>query len=240
MRDTSGSGAPKATDPATNNAPTTLGTVPPQQLGQPQDQQTPQPQQPKASYFQSPALVSDAVRRLGLAAMDRTVAPIDPRQPGTEVNILRAMTNLLTLPQRKWRRDSDYAARGHHPYSTEDSASMAGQSRYAALSAFKRSTMYLSSTRHFTGADQSVADDYVFSMALSGDDPSTGANRLSEVCERNAVAARKHGRYDHERVFKTLRTLFVDDDEGTDEKGDRDSLSRFASDTLAAKVIKRL
>ncbi|KAF8907725.1 hypothetical protein CPB84DRAFT_1813522 [Gymnopilus junonius] len=246
LRDLTGTGA--GVSKGADSAATTSATAQPQ--APPEDQQTPQLQPPyKASYFQSPALVSDAVRRLGLAAQDRTVQPIDPRKPETELNILRAMTNLLTIPQRQLRHDSNYGARGHSQYPAEDSgtagASATGQNRYATLLAtMRRSTVFLSSTRYFTGADQKVAEDYVFSMALSGDGmgSSSGSNSLGEVCERNAAAARKHGRFDHERVFRTLRTLFVDggDDEGTDEKSEKWSSSRFASDTLAAMVIKRL
>ncbi|KAF8798320.1 hypothetical protein BYT27DRAFT_7203426 [Phlegmacium glaucopus] len=49
------------------------------------------------------------------AATDRVVAPINPKQPKTRSNILRAMTNLLTVPQPKARRDSEAK------YSNDDS-----------------------------------------------------------------------------------------------------------------------
>ncbi|KDR70095.1 hypothetical protein GALMADRAFT_76692 [Galerina marginata CBS 339.88] len=183
----------------------------PASVAQLQDQPQAQPQQQKTSYFQSPALVSDAVRRLGLAAMDRTVQPIDPRQPERGLNILRAMTNLLTIPQYKMRHDSD----PKHPEEV----------RIIMRSLHQRSTIFLKSTRGFTGADQKVAEDYVFM-----------ADSLAEVCERNAGAARHHGRFDHERVFKTLRTLFTDPEVEHKKEGG----SNFASDSLASQVIKRL
>lgn len=164
-----------------------------------------------ASYFQSPALVSDAVRRLGLAATDRIVRPIDPNQPEAGLDILRAMTNLLTVPQQKVRRDSD----------SKHSAVV--RKNYAMLQA-RRSMIFFTSTRNIAGADKTVVDDYVFM-----------ADSLAGVCERNAEVARRHGRYDHERVFKTLRTLFKNPE---DEKKHGGSL--FASDLLAAQVVTRL
>lgn len=42
-----------------------------------------------------------------------------------------------------------------------------------------------------------VAVDYIF---LS--------HSLEDVCQKNAALAREHGRYDHERVFRTLAVLF--------------------------------
>ncbi|KAF8972462.1 hypothetical protein BDZ97DRAFT_1781105 [Flammula alnicola] len=185
-------------------------TQPQQQQPQPQQQQ--QQQHQKSSYFQSPALVSDAVRRLGLAATDRTVRPIDPRQPETGLNILRAMTNLLTVPQRKVRHDSD-------PMHSEE------MPKNYALLPTRRSIVFLTNTTNIAGADKKVVGDYIFI-----------GNSLLEVCDKNAIAARIHGRYDHERVFKTLRSLFKEP-EGGRKKGRRSS---FASDSLAAEVIMRL
>jgi hypothetical protein len=178
-----------------------------------EEQPTPAPmtQSQYASYFQSPALVSDAVRRLGLAATDRIVRPIDPNQPEAGLDILRAMTNLLTVPQQKMRRDSD----------SKHSAVV--RKNYAMLQA-RRSMIFVTSTRNIAGADKTLVDDYVFM-----------ADSLAGVCERNAEAARRHGRYDHERVFKTLRTLFKNPEDEKKHGG-----SSFASDLLAAQVVTRL
>ncbi|KAJ3517825.1 hypothetical protein NLJ89_g245 [Agrocybe chaxingu] len=171
--------------------------------------QTPAQEVQKTSYFQSPALVSDAVRRLGLAAMDRVVEPIDPRQPETGREILRAMTNLLTMPHQKNRRNSDLNHVGNQP------------KNYALdTQKEKRSRLYLISTRNLAGADQKVAIGYVFK-----------AGSLADVCERNAETARSHGRYDHERVFRTLKTLFP-----TVRKDD----SQFSFDALGAQIVIRL
>ena len=167
-----------------------------------------QPSQPpaqKTSYFQSPALVADAVRHLALAAADRTVQPIDPRQPETGINILRAMTNLLTLPQHKLRRERDPKNNSYVP--------------------LKRSTVSLVSSRNIVGADQKVAEAYIFT-----------ADSLAEVCETNAEVARDHGRYDHERVFRTLKTLFRTPQNG----GDRWRPLGFSFDVLAKEVITKL
>ena len=179
---------------------------------QEQEQQpTPAPQKP--SYLRSPALVSDAVRRLGLAAADRFVPPIDPRQRETSGNIIRAMTNLLTVPQPKPRRDSD----PKHPSD--------GISKNYAVYPTRRSIVFSTSTNNIAGADRKVAADYVFTV---------GSGSLADVCEANAVAARDHGRYDHERVFRTLKMLFRERGHPRDKKLRRAS---FALDVLAAKVI---
>ena len=174
----------------------------------------PQPQKPKTSYLQSPALVSDAVRRLGLAAADRTVRTIDPRQPEVGVIITRAMTNLFTVPQHSKRRDS-----------TSQQHTDGETSKNYALLGLKRSHVFFTPTADIGGADRKVALGYVFM-----------ADTLAEACDKNAEMARDFGRYDHERVFKTLRTLFVDP-ENAKKKGRGRS---FASDSLAAQVITRL
>lgn len=176
----------------------------------PQEQST-QQQPQKTSYLQSPALVSDAVRRLGLAAKDRTVPPIDPRQPETGLTILRAMTNLLTMQQQKSRRNSDTKYGDDIP------------KNYALLP--RRSTVYLLNTTIIAGADQKVAMDYIFT-----------AGSLSDVCERNAVVAKDHGRYDHERVFSTLKTLFRSTESGREKWRP----PGFSSDMLAKQVIMGL
>jgi len=174
-----------------------------EEIQQTQDQALLQAPQQKTSYFQSPALVADAVRRLSLAAADRTVQPIDPRQPETGMTILRAMTNLLTLPHQKPRRDSD----------SKQNLS------------YVRSTVFFLSTTTLAGADRGVAEDYAFT-----------ADSLLEVCERNAGAAKEHGRYDHERVFRTLKTLFRTSPNG----GDKFRPLGFSSDALAKEVILKL
>ncbi|KAF8168512.1 hypothetical protein B0H34DRAFT_685839 [Crassisporium funariophilum] len=202
--------------------PSSKGAEEPHQAQSPDQQPEPQPPPPppqKTSYFQSPALVSDAVRRLGLAAMDRIVRPIDPKQPEVGSNLIRAMTNLLTVPQRRARRDSD----------SKQADEVA--KNYALLSA-RRSTVFLTSTINIAGADMKVGMHYVFVPGREGS--------LADVCQRNAVTAKERGRFDHERVFRTLGALFRQ--EGQEEEGDAKGAggSAFSSDLLAAQVIKRL
>jgi len=185
----------------------------PEEHSPPQQEQPPQLlQQQKTSYFQSPALVADAVRRLGLAAIDRTVAPIDPRQPETGLHILRAMTNLLTKSNHQKIR------RGSESRHVDDV-----QRNFSVLPT--RSSLFLTTTTNISGADQKVAFDYVFI-----------ADSLAEVCEKNAVAAKEHGRHDHERIFSTLRTLFRPSEGGRDKWRP----PGFSSDALAKQVIIRL
>ena len=193
------------TNPSSNDDESTESFEPPEE--QEQEQAVPQ----KTSYLRSPALVSDAVRRLGLAATDRTVP-----QLGTSNNILRAMTNLLTFPQPKLRRDSETK------YSND------GASKNFAVYPTRRSIVFWTSTNNIAGADKKVAADYVFRV-YSG--------LLADVCEANAVAARNHGRYDHERVFRTVKSLFRERDHPDNKNKNR---VPFTSDVVAAQVITGL
>ncbi|TFK38773.1 hypothetical protein BDQ12DRAFT_630610 [Crucibulum laeve] len=181
---------------------------------QPSEEPQPQPTEPQQRrLFQSPALVSDAVRRLGLAATDRTLKSVDPRRPeGT--NILRIMTNLLTISQHKMRRDSESKPLGDIPKS------------YALLPT-RRSTVFMMNTTNIAGGDRKVAVDYIFQ-----------STSLADVCEKNAAFAREHGRYDHERAFKSLQSLFRIPDYPLNVAGGEPA--SFASDSLAVEVITQL
>jgi hypothetical protein len=88
----------------------------------------------------------------------------------------------------------------------------------------RRSTIFLLSTRDLAGADKTVQEDYIFR-----------ADSLAEVCEKNADVAKARRRFDHERVFLTLRTLFR-----APQKGDKWRLEGFSSDALARDVILKL
>jgi hypothetical protein len=179
-------------------------------------QQQAESQQQQPRLLQSPALVSDAVRRLGLSAQDREVKPLDPLRPENSANILRAMTNLLTVSRHKVRRDSDSRPLGEMSKN---------YSRFP-----RRSIVFMNDTTNIAGGDRKVALDYEF----QGDS-------LSAVCETNAIAAREHRRYDHERVFRTLRTLFrAPGDDGDEDRSSIEDLNSFASETLARGVITRL
>ena len=203
------------TNPSSKNNESTEPFPPLEEQEQEQEQEQQQPPPQKASYLRSPALVSDAVRRLGLAATDRSVPPIDPKQPETSSNILRAMTNLLTIPQPKLRRNSDTK------HSNDD------VSKNYSVFPTRRSIVFLTSTNNIAGGDMKVAGDYVFTV---------GSGSLAGVCEANAVAARNHGRYDHERVFRTLKTLF----RKRHHPNNKSKKRQHTSDLLAAQVITGL
>lgn len=158
--------------------------------------------------------------------MDRVVRPIDPKQPEMGISIARAMTNLLTIQHpRELRRDSD--ARG-----MDDTASLSngsGANRFSLIPT-RRSTVHLTSTMGLTGSEKRMGQGYVFS-----------GTTLREVCEKNAEFAKEMRRYEHERVFRTLQSLFRGSEEtGNVPKPDKYQGTRFASDALAAKVIRRL
>jgi hypothetical protein len=133
--------------------------------------------------FQSPALLSDAVRRLGLAAGDRVFSTVDLRRVDDGENILRIMTNLLTFSEQKLRRDAESKPLGDISYS------------YSLLPS--HSTVFISKTTDTAGADRKVASEYIFE-----------SNNLAAMCERNAFVANKYGRHDHQRIFNMLRSLF--------------------------------
>jgi WD repeat-containing protein 59 len=126
------------------------------------------------------------------------------------------MTNLLTVPQLKTHRDSETK------HSNDDIPK-----NYAVVSS-RRSIVFSTSTNDIAGADKKVAVDYVFTVR---------SGSLADVCEVNAAAARDHGRYDHERVFQTLKLLFRERGRPNENKWHRVS---FALDVLAAQVITGL
>ena len=163
--------------------------------------------------FQSPALISDAVRRLGLAATDRLVKPSGTRRTGDGNNIPRII-NLLTFSQQKLRRESESKTLGDIP-------------RNFSLLPTRRSTVLITNTTNIAGADRKVAVDYVFQ-----------SDSLADVCEKNALVAREHGRYDHERVFRTLGTLFPSSrEDGTDR---RPFWSSVSPNSLVRRVVTLL
>ena len=109
---------------------------------------------------------------------------------GDRSNILRIMTNLLTFSQHK----SDIGTGGGEVKPLGDIL------KSYALLAPRRSTVFIENTTNLAGGDRKVAVDYVFEVRRGS---------LAGVCEENAGVARRHGRMDHERVFRTLRTVVV-------------------------------
>ncbi|KAH7909417.1 hypothetical protein BJ138DRAFT_232760 [Hygrophoropsis aurantiaca] len=135
-------------------------------------------------FFQSPALLSDAVRRLGLAATDRKAEAVDTRHVEEGDNTLRIMTNLLTFSHHKGRRGSVADSVDSMP------------PNYALLPT-RRSTVFITRPVDVASIKRKVAAEYVFE-----------SQSLEKMCEANASIARNNGQFNHERVFKTLQTLF--------------------------------
>jgi hypothetical protein len=124
------------------------------------------------------------------------------------------MTNLLTFSQQRGvHRDSDAK-----PLPVGDILKS-----YALLAGPRRSTVFLTQTTNLAGVDRKVAERYFFYLKDGG---------LRKLCEVNAGIARECGRYDHERVFETLRALLPTKQQIEDPE--------WAFDPLAVQVIKRL
>ncbi|KAF5337912.1 hypothetical protein D9758_013131 [Tetrapyrgos nigripes] len=139
--------------------------------------------EPIPRLFQSPSLVNEAIRRLSQAASDRPPKPVDNKRPESGDHISRIMTNLLTFPHHRLRRESE-------------SVRSENANNQMAMVAPRRSTVAISNTTTITGGDRRVAVDYVF---ISHD--------ILSLCAMNASVATSHGRYDHERLFKALGAL---------------------------------
>lgn len=127
--------------------------------------------------------------------------------------MLRIMTNLLTFSANRQRRGS-----GSVPVEE-------GPKNYAMVP--RRSTVFIMNTTNIAGGDKKVAVDYIFQ-----------SHSLADVCDRNALAAKEHGRYDHERVFKALGALFPSPQKGV--WADPLWWGDNASTSLVRQVIDRL
>lgn len=135
--------------------------------------------------FQSPALLSDAVRRLGLASTDQR-SEVDSRRSGDSEHKLRIMTNLLTFSQLRARRDM--------AFETMDSSV---NDQGSTMIPTRRSTVFIKVSTDISLVRRNVAAAYVFQ-----------AGTLEELCRFNANIAREHGQFAHERMFRTLQSLF--------------------------------
>lgn len=168
----------------------------------------------KPRLFQSPALLSDAVRRLGLAAADRIVPPLDlKRTDDGPDNILRTMTNLLTFSHH------------HHKHRRESESQPKPMNEIPAdyqLMNLRRSVVSIKREVDVARSDRTVAREYVFK-----------ADTLSMLCEENAKVANLSMRYDHARIFRILQTLFPSDVEGGAKK-------RNGFSPLARQILTRL
>ena len=135
--------------------------------------------------LQSPATVSDAIRHLGLTSTDRSHFFRERKSAERRVDdsqrILRVMTNLFTHFPRK---------------APLDSKPIGDKTNYS-FRTLRRSVVYIIGTEDVT-ADRMVAAEYVFDGTVTG------------VCEQNAAVARRHGRFDQERIFKMFQALIPD------------------------------
>lgn len=138
--------------------------------------------------FQSPALLSDAVRRLGLAATDQR-PETDSRRPGDSEHTLRIMTNLLTFSQQRAQWDISFE--------TKDSNVTNDQGSNVSMIPTRRSTVFIRLSTDISLARRKVAAVYIFQ-----------ASTLEDLCRFNASVAREHGQFAHERMFRTLQSLF--------------------------------
>lgn len=133
--------------------------------------------------FQSPALISDAVRRLALASRDSRVSNGDALR-GDGDNILHVMTNLLLFSRLKQRRPS------------EQSRPLDDIPANYSLLPTHAMTVFVRDGASITDLGQELAGEYVFD-----------APTPSEACKKNAEVARKHSRRDHEDFFVSLGLL---------------------------------
>ncbi|KAI9068878.1 hypothetical protein FKP32DRAFT_1587345 [Trametes sanguinea] len=146
--------------------------------------------------FQSPALLSDAVRRLASVAQDRE-SPSAERKRGDDPshvdNVLRIMDNLFTFSSHILHASSKPRRVSDHSRQAEDIPA-----QYAFLPSKRSSiyTVYIKSAEGILGVpDTEAAAAYV----LKGN--------LVDVFSVNAAVARSLGRSDHERMFKMLQVL---------------------------------
>jgi len=156
-----------------------------------EDHSTRQTQPVEASIFSPSAFLSEAVRLLTLSAVDRSDVPDPRKQKGEDMG--QAMTDLLTLSRYQNRQNVEVMTRagtGAHR-----GPALAGDQ--ISLVQVRRSMLYASDTNWLDGPDKNVAVGYVFE-----------ADTSTEMCLKNAMVAKKCGRYDHERVWKTLEVLF--------------------------------
>lgn len=160
---------------------------------------------PSGPSLQAPSLISDAVRRLTVLAIDRPAKELPVRRGlgdngGEQFRILRMMTDLLTVSQEQHQPRRLVSQNHSHSHSR----SIDPGQRNSGIFTSKRSTVKMYNTLGFSGSEKLVATEYVFSTASS---ESLEVGMLVEVCKINAGVARACQRYDHERVFSALEGL---------------------------------
>ena len=138
--------------------------------------------------FQSPALLSDAIRNLTMSSYDRPISISGSRHNEDGDNILHVMTDLLFFSRLKQRRASEQSR-------LEDL-----NGGYSLLPT-RMMTVFLKDATFLVGADRELAKEYVFDGPL-GDPTPAG------MCMTNVGVAKKHGRSDHERFFHAIGMVF--------------------------------
>lgn len=133
--------------------------------------------------FRSPLQLSDAVRKLAAAADDHSYDFLDSRDPEDMESILRIMNNLLSFSQPK-----------QHP--SESTRTMDNAQNNYSLLPKRMTVVYIKDRSPVVGAHRSLAEEYSFESETP-----------IEFCRSNATIARRHFRYDHERVFNSLTTI---------------------------------
>jgi len=144
-------------------------------------------------FFQSPGLLSDAVRRLGMAAIDRD-GRLDSlsQSSGDNDTTTRIMTNLFTFSHHQHKR--------RESMTTSTSSLTTANPDHPKVPVFtRRSTVSIQASTDAVFARRKVAEAYVF--GCNGE--SVGA-----ICEANANIAHEHGQWSHERVWRILSGLF--------------------------------
>ncbi|TCD66873.1 hypothetical protein EIP91_000771 [Steccherinum ochraceum] len=163
--------------------------------------------------FRSPVLLSDAVRRLSLAANDREVDAPDAKRTEDATSILRIMSNLYSFSHQKPRKYSENSRPPEDVQSTN----------YSLLPQRGR-TVTFKNAAPIIGLDIHSAAQYVF--------PSTNPR---DWCRENAEISRRNGRVYHQRIFTMLQVMVLDG-----AHTDEDDKDRLDVTPLMTKVVEKL
>jgi WD repeat-containing protein 59 len=164
--------------------------------------------------FKSPALISDAVRRLAVASHDHTLsaaASVSLADDGD--NILHIMTNLLSFSRLKQRR----------PSASESNRALDDAASYRLLQT-RLSTIALRDESHVVNIGREMASEHIFLEK----DPVL-------LCAHNAEVAQRYGRIDHVRILSTLRMLFE-----TSHVTDAGQSKAWGTNPLTYALVKQL
>lgn len=166
----------------------------------------------------SPILLSDAMRKLALAANDREVESLDIKRSEDAHSILRIMSSLFNFSPQKTRRVSDQSTK------TAEQENSNGYS----LVPVRRSTVYIKDVSTVVGIDVAAAREYVFSTS-----------EPVAACKKNAGVAKLHRRLDHERIFNILEVLLIDIQKSSTSPADMSSLYSICN-PLTVTMMEKL